>query len=129
MASLSTKSITGASLLLLMASASALGQPTSSVVTVWCPEDFVPGLNGYFQTFASVIAVDSTATTYSVDCGLGGSAVPDSGCVDWPSVTMTAGPSTLKIRAKKNLQGCRYNSVLIGGFPDDHAIDMMIVEK
>ncbi|KAK4182566.1 hypothetical protein QBC35DRAFT_457169 [Podospora australis] len=91
------------SLLALIASARAVAISTSTVVTVWNPED----LGGYgYQTFASVIGADATATTYSLNCGVGVDTdhqwLPNDGCGEWRHVTLTAGPSTARIRASNN---------------------------
>lgn len=69
--------------------------PTTSITTVWCPEDYEE-----FYTYASVVAADATATTYKLDCArLGDTVDPSGGCSNWPSVTFTAGPSTAEIYA------------------------------
>jgi len=89
--------------LLLSQSATAVAAkndaPTTSIATVWCPEDY-GSFPGFYETYASVIAVDATATTYKLDCVTQGDTnTPRGGCSGWPSVTFTAGPSTAEIYA------------------------------
>lgn len=72
--------------------------PTTPIATVWCPENY-GGFPGDYQTYASVIAADATATTYKLDCAVGGKSPSLGGCGAWPWVTFTVGPSTAEIVA------------------------------
>lgn len=74
--------------------------PTTSIATVWCPEDY-GRFPGFYKTYASVISADATATTYKLDCAIEGRFRDLGGCSEWPSVTFTSGPSTAEIYAIK----------------------------
>ncbi|KAM7190215.1 hypothetical protein V8F20_009837 [Naviculisporaceae sp. PSN 640] len=76
--------------------------------TIWVPENYYGPGHRYWQTYASVIAADATATTYQLNCALDQSDEPESmrypiesytGCSAWESVTFTMGASTAEIVA------------------------------
>ncbi|KAK3314348.1 hypothetical protein B0H66DRAFT_376657 [Apodospora peruviana] len=96
------KSLLAAAVMLASATGIAASDDdaSTSIATIWCPEDYGMGM---YNTYASVIAADATATTYSLQCVIRGSDPDprDTGCSSWPSVTLTVGPSTVAIYASR----------------------------
>ena len=85
-------------LLLSKATAATNDAPTTSIATIWAPMDLGADHHAIkFDSYASIVAVDATATTYNIDCIEAGRK-PNfdirPGCSDWETVSMTVGPST-----------------------------------
>ncbi|KAM7190216.1 hypothetical protein V8F20_009838 [Naviculisporaceae sp. PSN 640] len=86
--------------------------PSFITTTFYLPVSAWPAVR-YRSTYASMIVVDATATTYRLDCTpeKGSDDYPvrvgefDSGCEDMPSLTFTVGPSTAQVTASEVRDG------------------------
>lgn len=89
--------------LLSQGAAAANDAPTTSIATIWAPLNLGSQWTLVkYDSYASIVAVDATATTYKVECVQAGKK-PNfdvrPGCSDWETVSMTIGPSTAAVTA------------------------------